>query len=386
MPRLLGTLRRFGTELAIVLACVTLVGLVWGISLRMVAVVERKGVDSAFQDARGLARLFASQWSERLQRIDSMHSLGRLILRRQLAGEPGAAELLEELRRAVNLSGGDILQAAGLDAAGTALWSTLPMPSTPVSIANREHYQAVAHDGRDRFIGRPVRGIVSGRWTIQFTEAVRDPDRTLQGLTVVSVDAGLIRALTRELDMVDRGVIAIVREDGVVLARSEDRGIGEVVNPLTSNHQAVLQTGAIEWRGAGPLDGVRRFYAARTVPASGMIVSVGLDEAHLIAPVQSAVSQIHRSAGMLSVAIVALAAAAAVGLRWYRGLIEERQRSSELARREALLRQLAEQASDIISLLDADQRIIYVNPAYRTVLGFDSVQREGHVFGSAVLA
>ena len=377
--------RRFSADLVIALVLTLALGALWTVSLRMAAQVERDGTASAFAETRSLARLLTLHWSELVQRVDSLQRLARLVTRAHLAGSAEEPALLAELRASVELAGSRVLQVSATDPAGTVIWSTLPMPPERVNLAQREHYQAIVRDHRDHFIGRPVLGAVSGRWSIQFTEAARDPDGTLRGITMVSVDAELVEELARELNMADRGIIAILRGDGVVLARSPNRNLGSIIPPGTSLWPLAWRTGAADGLAPGPLDRVLRFYAVRRVAGSEVIVVIGLDADAQLAPVHAVTDHIRRLTAELGLALAGIAFAVSLGIRRQRILKRERQHSRDLAQREALLRQLAERASDIISLLDAQWRNIFVSPAIRTVLGLDPQQMIGQRFAAHIL-
>jgi PAS domain S-box-containing protein len=378
-------LRRHHTDLAIVLVLALLLGAVWTVSRRIAAQAESQGRESAFAEARNLTRMLTLQWSATLQRIDALQGLARLVSAAHLAGAPDEPDELAELRRAAALSGSNVMQVGAMNAAGDLIWSTLPMPPTQVNLARREHYLAIARDGLDRIVGRPVQGAVSGRWTIQFAEAMRHADGTLRAITVVSLDAGLVETLARELGIAEHGVISVVRSDGLVLARSPAQGVGEQVRPADALWRVAIQAGAIERLVNGPLDGVPRFYALRRIAGSDMVVVLGLDEAGQLAPVRSAIRQVHQWAAALGLALVGCAVAASQGIRRQRSLTRERQRTRDLAQREALLLQLAERATDVISLLDAGWRNIFVSPAVGALLGLDPQRMIGAAFITPVL-
>ncbi len=377
-----GRKRWLPDDLKIGLVLALLLGAIWTAALLMAARIERHGMEYAFAEARSMAQLLKLHGTELVLRVETLHRLGRLVTLAHLAGAPGDPASLAELRKSVELAGSNVLQVSGLDAAGDVIWSTLPMPPGRVNLAQREHYQAIARDGLDHIVGRPVRGAVSGRWTIQFAEALRDSDRRLLGITVVSVDAGLAEALARELNMADRGVISLDRNDGVLLARSIGAHIGEVVPKEGSVWWPAWQAGGAEALEPGPRDGVPRFYAARRIPGSDLVIVVGLDAAVQMAPVHASSAVVLRGAAALGFTLTLLAAALSWGLRRQRGLSRERLRVHDLAEREALLRHIAENATDIISLQDAEQRNLYVSPALRSVLGIDPRPLIGRRFGA----
>ncbi len=385
LPGLSVRLRRLHTDVVIGLVFVLTLGMTWAVSQRMEAAAERQGITNAFAESGNLAQLLKLHWSGMGQRIDALQRLARLVTRAPLNGSRNGAELLAELRSSALLAGSSILQVAALDPAGDLIWTILQMPPERLNLAQRDYYQAIARDGRDSFIGGPVRGAVSGHWSFQFAEALRDPDHTLRAITVVSVDTGWAEALASELDIADRGVISLVRNDGLLLARNPNVHIGEVIPPQNSVWFAAWQRGAAEALLPGPRDGVLRFYAARRVPNSDIVVVTGLNAADRMAQAQATITTIRRATAGFALALTGLAVSVSVGIRRQRSLTTERQRTHDLAAREGLLRHIAEQATDVICLQDAGLRNIFVSPAVRTLLGIEPQQLIGCRFGSTVL-
>ena len=364
-------LRSPPTGVVIAMVTALLLGAVLTVSLRIEAQIERKGIDSAFSEARNLAQLVMLRWSETLQRVDALQRLARLLTQAHLGADRNEQELLAELHRSVELAGSRIVQVSAIDPAGNLIWSNLPIPPEPVNLAYRQYFQAIVNDNRDHAVAGPVLGVVTGRWTIKFIEALRNPDRTLRAMTVVSVDAGAAVTTSKELNIEDHGIVSVLRNDGVVLARSPNVHVNEVVQPLNSLWWAAWQNGAAEGLVPDPWEAVPRFYAGRRIDGSDLVVMIGLDAAKQMASVHLATNQLRRSTAVLSFALVAFAVAMNVGFRRQRTLTRERQRTRDLTQREALLRQIAEQATDIISLQDGELRNIYASPAVHAVLGVD---------------
>ncbi len=353
--------------IAIVLAL--LLGVIWTVSLRIETQIERKSIDTSFSETRNLAHLLMLHWSETLQRVDALQRLARLLTQAHLNADRNEPELRAELHRSIELAGSRIVQVSAIDPAGDMIWSNLPMPPEGVNLADRQYYKEIVNDARDRITAGPVLGVVTGRWTITFAEALRNPDRTLRAMTVVSIDAGPAVTLAKELNIEDHGIVSVIRNDGVVLARSPNVHVGEVVPSLTSLWRAAWQNGSAEGLVPDPWDIAPHFSAGRRIEGSDLVVMIGLDAAHRMAPVTMATQQLRRSTEVLSFAVAAFAVAMSVGFRRQRILARERQRIRDLTQREALLRHIAEQATDIISLQDGELRNIYVSPAVRGVLG-----------------
>ncbi len=382
---------RFGAEAVLILLLAAALTLVWVGTRELIAREESQAIRTNFADVRGLARLLAAQWGETVHRVALLQQLAGDVTQAQLRDEPARDELLRELKRAAEFSGPALVQIAGIDPRGALLWSTMEMPPTPINLAGREHVMAIAIDGLDSFVGQPVRGAVSGRWSIQFSaghwSAARGgAARVLRSISVVSIDADMAHQLATEMGLSEPDVIAVVRGDGLILAHSDEAKIGTRIAPAMSHLRASAEPGSAEWRGRGVSDGRTRFYVARAIPGADMHVVVGRDEAAQMAPARNAEEQTRRSAILLSLTLSLLAIGAIAAVRHNRTLRDERQRAALIAQREGLLRQIAERASDLIALHDGAMRTIYANPAHRTMLGQDPADLLGRDFTEGVIA
>ena len=326
------------------------------------------------------------QWSDITRRIQDMHDLARMVTRSVLSHTAGAEERIVELRRDAALLGPAIVQVAGVDTAGVLAWTTIgPMPQK-VALADREHVSAIIAEGRDRFVSKPVLGTVTGRWTIQFSEAIRDADHTLRGVTVVSLDAKIAEQWAREMDPQGRTALTLLRQDGTILARSDGRHIGTVMPVGSPVFGEAQRAGEAAGHVRSPLDGKSRFTAIRRVPGSQLMIGISQEAAFALAGLDAEIAGITQSTQMLSLVMVALAAAALAIVRHQRALAGERRTRERLEQRDALLRQIAGQASDIIALLDPDFRYIFVSESVRPMLGRDPELFIGRKFGISLIA
>ncbi len=121
----------------------------------------------------------ALQWSAMVQQLETLHRIARVVMRARPAGDADEPELLDDLRQVNALPGSHLAQVSAIGPDGYLIRSTLPTPPGRLDLSGREHLLAIARDGKDRFIGRPVRGAVSGKVTIRFSEAMRNSAGTL---------------------------------------------------------------------------------------------------------------------------------------------------------------------------------------------------------------
>jgi diguanylate cyclase (GGDEF)-like protein len=156
-------------------------------------------------------------------------------------------------------------QVSIVDATGRILQSTIPYAGG-VYIADREHFTAHrSSDGPGLYIGKPVLGRVSGKWTIQLSRRLEKKGGAFAGVVVVSEDR---RYLTRGFSDVaalgENGSAAVFLQDG---------------SKLSDDPREVLTTDLMaKSRNSRGLDinPAGRLVARRTVPGYPLYVEVSL--------------------------------------------------------------------------------------------------------------
>ncbi len=114
-----------------------------------------------------------------------------------------------------------VIQITYVDPKGDVVASNLLPPGNSVSLADREHIRVHLNDDpteRDIFVSRPVKGRISGKWSIQFTRAIRAPDGKLRGIIAASYQISDFIEFYEKLLPEGEGLIALIGFDGVVRA------------------------------------------------------------------------------------------------------------------------------------------------------------------------
>ncbi|CAA7613800.1 putative Signal transduction histidine kinase [Magnetospirillum sp. LM-5] len=114
---------------------------------------------------------------------------------------------------------------------GFLMVSTAPI-SGRVHLGDREHF--AIHQGQDDgrlFVSKPVLGRASGKWSIQLTRRLNQPDGTFAGVMVVSLSPDYITDIYRQIDLGRDAAIVVVGRDGVQRARAagDDRTPGQSI-------------------------------------------------------------------------------------------------------------------------------------------------------------
>ncbi len=199
---------------------------VWGMAIAVTLLVFGLALAGAWLD-RHATRTHEIEELTQFARIEAAQtqayvtSTARLLDLVKYAAERGGnafslQRLIDEKRIAV----GELAQLSIADAQGIVLQSTLPMGSAPVSVADRRHFKVLADGEADFFIGPPVLGRVSGRWTVQVTRRIDAPDGGFGGAIVASIDIARFGSIDGRLANLPGAITTIVGDDGLVRARA----------------------------------------------------------------------------------------------------------------------------------------------------------------------
>lgn len=240
-----------------------------------------------------------------------------------------------------------------IDVQGNLINFSRYWPIPKVNIADRDYFRAMQADPKlERFISRPVPNRGDGTWTIYLARRVRGADGHFIGLVLGAVELRYFEDLYRSVAISPHNTLALLRDDGVLLARypqTPGHGIGE---PLATN------TGLLALRGGNagvihdisPFDQVMRIKAAKRLDNYPLVLVATETEATALRAWQNAAWVLGVVALFCCLAIVAGAVAIARWWRHQQSLGRERARRAEtdraLAMAEADLMREREQAAE----------------------------------------
>jgi PAS domain S-box-containing protein len=255
------------------------------------------------QQTTALAMAFADHTEATLQRGD--HLL--LQLRDDWLANPNT--FAQSIARHQTLLGDTALQIAIIAADGTLVYSNLAFASGRVDLSDREHFKVHQAGGpADRlFVSRPVKGRVSGKWSIQLTRPIFDAGR-FAGVVVLSLDPGYFVRYYQRFDLGAQGVITIVRDTGEVLARSvgQEKYIGKVINAAPVTDAGAPPTGTYH-RSASQTDGVERIFGYYRLPQRGLSVRIGVGVDEFLAPIRAQQHATWLAAGVITLVLTGMA-------------------------------------------------------------------------------
>ncbi len=114
-----------------------------------------------------------------------------------------------------------VFQIAVIDSQGMMQFSNLSKPQTVVDLSQREHFRvhADAPEQDILFISKPLKGKVSGKWSIQLTRPILKQG-TFDGVLVLSIAPEFFSKFSDRLFTENRSKLKIVRNSGEIMAIS----------------------------------------------------------------------------------------------------------------------------------------------------------------------
>ncbi|MDG0834426.1 sensor histidine kinase [Pelomonas saccharophila] len=294
----------------------------WGSVAAVLGLKRRDALQAQDQQGRNLARVLSEQTLRVLAAAD------QAMLR--VVQDHGAAQLRpEDLIRFANETGLApliLVQLSLVDAQGVLVGSNLDPSGRKngrIDLSDREHVKA--HLGQpdrpadqDRlFVGRPVLGKVSNRWTIQLSRALRDANGHIDGVIVASLDPSYFERVYADVDVGQTGSVALIGQDMNVRARvigGKPDGMGRQLPPGSALGQHLGEPEG-NYRSTSSLDGVRRIYAFRHVAGLPLLTLVSIGEEEALRDWRATRDGMIGLTAVLSLAIVASAVLFVTGLR-----------------------------------------------------------------------
>jgi diguanylate cyclase (GGDEF)-like protein len=229
--------------------------------------------DESSRNVKNLAHAFSEEVRSSIVTIDLSLSQLRLSWLRN-PGQFGA--IVSELN--THLQGHLQVNVLVTDAEGRLLYTSLPNVPLQINLADREHVRThLRGSGDDRlFIGKPYLGRLSRAWTVQFSRPIHDARGKLVGVIAAAVAPTYFSRFYSTIDLGASASIALVRTDGIVVART--------TKDLTQRDVGKVLTGYPYVPDGGPggtfhrfsrMDGVERYYGWRALSEHGLLVTVG---------------------------------------------------------------------------------------------------------------
>ena len=367
---------RFGASITIVAFGVVLIGLLWGAVVLKIRAEKGQEIKTVTKDTGNLARAFEEHVLRTIREADQVllfiidryreHGT-RVDLRRLMEDGPIISRIYTGL---------GVIDARGDLVAGTR-------PLDPASFPDREHFRV--HSARDTgqlFIGRPLLQQASGRWSIQLSRRINNPDLSFAGVAVVSIDPQTFSKLYSQTDLGEQAMITLVGRDGVVLAR---RSRNEANTTVDTSRWALFRllpsTPTGSYISTGSADGLKRIYSYRSLTDYPLVVVVGAAEREALAEFHARRRGYFEAAALATLVILGFTAFLLV-MVWRQETLARalRRHNTELGRAleaNTRLAAIVENSNDAIISRALDGTVISWNAGAERVFGYTAAEAIG---------
>ncbi len=215
---------------------------------------------------------------------------------------------------------------------GHPLASSLVSPLPPLDVSDRDYYQVLKRQPDSLFIGRTARPKLPGPPFFFFGRGRVAADGTFDGIIDVSLKPSDFAQLYSELDPNRTGLHALVRSDGVPLARFP-LAASELPGDMTQS--GLLRAIATRpddgrYHTRSMLDGVDRIVGYRRVPGYDVYVVAGIETRSIAAAWRATVGS-HLVFGVPATLLLLVTLAIAIQRTRHLALEAERRQSAEAA-------------------------------------------------------
>jgi diguanylate cyclase (GGDEF)-like protein len=276
-----------------------ILALLWAvISMRLS--VERDYV--YHESATSAAILSTALEQHTIKAIHQVDQISRFI-KYEYEKSPDTFEIASTVRQGL-VQSDSLIQVAIIGQDGRLVATTSDPHPKPVDLSDREHFRVHLASSSDQLhISKPVLGRVSGHWTLQMTRRLDHHDGSFAGVVVVSEDPSYFtNDFYNNAAIGQHGVIAVVADDGAVLARRTGT-LAEGTDSFTATGSYPLSR-QISGIFTDPIDGVRRIASFRHLDDYPIGVLVGLSEAEEMADYQHTRRIYLLMATFISVAVI----------------------------------------------------------------------------------
>jgi diguanylate cyclase (GGDEF)-like protein/PAS domain S-box-containing protein len=269
-PKKYATVRRLGILGLLPAFCAALLILLWYVVLAKLAEEEKRAIKNAISETESFVSAFEQHVERTIRQVDQTAKFVQYEYQRA-DGRIDLAELASS-----GLIPSETLPLITIADEHGVCTSTTMRTGKGVNIADREHFRIHMAENFGRlFIGKPVLGRISGKWTVQMTRRLNHPNGSFAGVVVVSVDPTYFAAYYNKAVLAEQGVLGLLGEDGVYRVRRS----GDVTTTgQTSNYSRwieQLDQAARDGQPVADADNVQRYISYRKIAAYPLVVVAG---------------------------------------------------------------------------------------------------------------
>jgi PAS domain S-box-containing protein len=258
--------------LAVIVASAAFIALLWVAVLERVNHERADALERGVEQTGNLALTFEEQARRAIASVDQVLSF--VVSANQV--QPGSGLTYIDARTRATLDRALFANVVVTDRQGRVIGSLLDYSDVDVSDRDYFQFHRARADG-GLFIGRPTTGRIVARTVVHFARRIDDASGAFGGIAVVAVDPAYFTDFYQRLALGTKGVVQLVRLDGVALARrhSGETSFGDDLRAsLLLARAAETERGSFVSRGR--VDGEARQQSYRVLADYGLVVSAGL--------------------------------------------------------------------------------------------------------------
>lgn len=285
--------------LLVALFTVVAAGVLWWQSLRSQNQLREQVLLQADQRSLQVADAMAGQVQAHLNTMD----VTLRTLREHWVREPRERFDLLAKDALASLPPGLVSHVSVADGSGHLVYNSLGLDNGGY-VGDRESFQ-LARLGSDLMrVSATVRSRLTGRWVFAVDRPVLRQGR-FDGVVYLVVESAYIARELGKLELSDQDVVSLVHADGRYVARSEanEASVGKLV-PADRPYRAQPALMHGTYRVDDVMDHAPRTYGWHRLPDSGLVVSVGLADDSVLAPLAPAMWRNLLVTGVLSLLLL----------------------------------------------------------------------------------
>ena len=351
--------RHVSINASIAAFCAALIGIVWSAVITQQEIGRQEAIAAAFKQNANLAMAFEEHTVRTIKGVDA----AMLFLRREYARLGGGLSIPKYIGE------GDIdanlFTFVGMaDERGDVKVGVPHMPSA--NFADRDYFKFHKLQDQDKlFVGKPVLGRVSGRWTVPMTRRINKPDGSFGGVVMLAVNPDYFIGFYRQADLGRHGSVDLIGLDGTSRARRAGNvaSFGHDMSGTAFMAERAKQPVGDILTGTS-LDGVPRYTSYRTLQDYPLVVAVGVAQDEVLAQFLQDRRVYYRGAAWVSL-VIALFAVLLIA-----ALARQKRAVAALAATQARFKATFNQSAIGIAYTTPDGRFLQVNQKLCEILGY----------------
>jgi len=230
-----------------------------------------------------------------------------------------------------------------------------PIPA--VDVTDRDYFQALKTNAALRtFVSDPVQNRGTGTWTIYLARRLTGPNGDFMGLVLGAITVEHFEKFFRSIALQEGSAIALVRNDGMLLARyPRSNQVGKIIPAAARKSDATTGKARLT---QSPLDRQLRIVSAKSLASFPLVVAVSQTEESALRSWRRLADQ---STTMALVRIFFVLLMALVASRWWH---KQRRLTEELRVQNLRFDTALDNMGSGLCMFDADKRLVVCNERY----------------------